>query len=100
MAADNDFPLVVGKLKKSRKSWAQLTRILGVEGAKPMVSGMFFKTVVQAVLFFGSETWVLISHMGRALGSFQREVARWITGGQPKIQEEVRWEYPPLAAAM
>ena len=58
-AADNDWPVIVGNLKKSRKSWAQLTSILVREGANPRVSGMFFKAVLQTVLLFGSETWVL-----------------------------------------
>ena len=70
MAADDDWPAVVGNLKKARKSWACLTRSLRREGANPRVSGMVFKAVVQAVLIFGSETWVLNPRMGRALGSF------------------------------
>ena len=79
-AADNNWPAVVGNLKKARKSLARLTRILRREGAKPRFSGMFFKAVVQAVLIFGLETWVLTPRMGRALESFQHRVARWITG--------------------
>ena len=61
--------------------------------------GVFFKAVVQAVLLFGSETWVLNPHMGQALVIFQHGVARRITGIQPKRQEEGVWEYPPLLAA-
>ena len=41
MAADVDWPEVVGNLRKARKSWAQLIRILVREGAKPRVSGIF-----------------------------------------------------------
>ena len=52
MAADDDWTVVVGNLWNSRKSWAQLARILGWESAIPMVSRMFFKTVVQMVLVF------------------------------------------------
>ena len=43
---------MVGNLRKAWKSWDRLLRILGREGASPRVSGMFFKAVVQAVLFF------------------------------------------------
>ena len=64
-------------------------RILGWEGANPRASGMFFKAVVQAVLLFRSETWVMTPCMGRALGSFQHGVARRIKGKHPKIQDEV-----------
>ena len=85
-AVEDNWPEVVGKLKKVQKIWARLTRILGREGDNPRVLGVFFKAVVQAVLIFGSETWVLTPHMGRALGSFHHGVARWIMGIQPRIR--------------
>ena len=53
-ASDDDWPEVVGNLKKARNSWSRLTRILGREGANPRVSGVFFKAVVQKVLIFWS----------------------------------------------
>ena len=47
-----------------------LSRILIREGADPKVSGNFYKTVAQAVLLFGAETWVLTQRMERDLDSF------------------------------
>ena len=70
MASDNDWPVVVGNLKKSWTKWAKMLRISGREGAKTWLSRTFFKAVVQAVLLFGSETWVMTPHMGRAMGLF------------------------------
>ena len=61
---------------------------------------MFFKAVVQVVILFGSETWVLIPHMGRVVVIFQYRVSRWITKMQPKRREDGGWEYPPLDTAM
>ena len=46
-SADDDWPAVLGDLKKVRKSWDWLMRILGWEGANPRVLGMFFKAVVE-----------------------------------------------------
>ena len=40
-ARDDDFPQVVGKLQKARKSWGQLSHILSREGADPKVSEHF-----------------------------------------------------------
>ena len=77
-----------------------MTRILVLEGAYPRILGLFFKEFIQAVLLFGSETWVLIPHMERALGRFQHRVAQRITGSNPRRMGEGRWEYNPLAAAM
>ena len=37
-------------------------------GGGAAVSGLFFKSVVQAVLLFGSETWVVTPRMGSSLG--------------------------------
>ena len=77
-----------------------MERILGQEGASPQVSGMFFKAVVQAVLLFDSETWVVTTRMGRALGIFQHRFTRRITGKQSKRRVYGSWEYPPLETAM
>ena len=52
MPGDNNCPEVMVNLKKSRKIWERLTRILGQEGDNLRVSGMLFKAVVQAVLLF------------------------------------------------
>ena len=65
---DNDWTSVVGILRISRKKWARMSRILGREGANVQVSGALFKAVDQAVLLFGSNTWVMNPHMGWDIG--------------------------------
>ena len=50
----NYWPAVVGNLRKTWKSWAQISRILGCEEAGPRITGIFFKAVFQAVFLFGS----------------------------------------------
>ena len=69
----------------------------GMGGCQPKGLRDIFKAVVQAVMLFGSETWVLTSRMGLSLGSLQHGVARWIMGIQTKRREEGGREYPPLA---
>ena len=85
-AVDYDWPEVVGKLHMAKNSWGRLLRILSWEGADPKVLGHFLKTVTQAVLLFGAETWVLTPRMERALSIFQHRVARRLAGRQPRIQ--------------
>ena len=58
-AGEDDFPEVAGNLGKARKIWGRLKRILSREGADKRVQGNFSKAVVQQVLLFGAETWVL-----------------------------------------
>ena len=87
-AASDDWTVLVGNLRKARKIWEQMARIMGQEVANPRVSGIFFKVVVHTVFLFGSEMWVLTPHIGRSLGSFQHGVARWITRRHTKRRAE------------
>ena len=54
--------------------WQRMSKILSREGARPRISGFFFKFVVQLVLLFSAETWVVTPHMVRYLVGFQEQV--------------------------
>ena len=71
-------------LVKAQKIWGRLSQILIREGADKRVSGNFFKAVVQAVLLFGADTWVLTPRIERALESFMHGATRRITGKNPR----------------
>ena len=58
-ALENDWPAVVTKLRKAQKKWVRLLRVLGREGADDRTLGTFYMVVVQVVLIFVSETWVM-----------------------------------------
>ena len=45
-----------------------MLRILSREGVAPQVSSFFFKAVIQAVMLFLEETWVITPRMGKSLG--------------------------------
>ena len=55
-ALDDNWLAVVGNLRKARKWWAHMSRILGQEGEDSRNSGNFYKTVVQATLLFGTDS--------------------------------------------
>ena len=74
LAADDDWPAVVKNLSWSRNVWSRMSRILSREEAVPRVSGFFFKSMVQAVLIFKADTWLVTPHMGKALKGFQTQV--------------------------
>ena len=99
-ATDDDWPAVAGNIKKARQRWGRLARVLVREGADPKVSRTFYIAVKQAVLLFGSETWVLTSKMEKALDTFQARVERTLTGRQPRNGIYRTCYYPSLAGAM
>ena len=55
-ALDDDWMAVVGNVRKSRKRWAHMSRILGREGEDPWNSGKFYKAVLQEKLLLGAES--------------------------------------------
>ena len=60
----------------------------------------FFKAVVQQVLLFGVETWVLTPKIERELDLFMHGAARRITGRQPRRGWDGKLYYPSLVGAM
>ena len=81
--ADNDWPVVVQNMVKAWAVWRRMTRILSKEGTDPWVSNFFFGDVIQSVLLFGVETWVVTPHMGRFLGvSRNRWCGNWWGGSR------------------
>ena len=44
-ATDDNWPAVVGNLRKARQSWGRLSRVLIREGADPKVSRAFYIAV-------------------------------------------------------
>ena len=62
------------------------------------MSGFFFKALIQSVLIFGAETWVVIPRMSKALGGFQNQVSIRLTIHLLRKTTEGAWRYT-LAAA-
>ena len=55
--------------------WNKLLADLCYSECGTRVSGVFFKAVVQAVMIFGDETWLVTPRIVRALGGFRHRVA-------------------------
>ena len=47
--------------------WWRLGTLLQQEGVYPKVLASFYRAVVQAILFYGSETWVLSESMAKRI---------------------------------
>ena len=82
-----------------KKVWRRMPRIISREGAAPRLSGFFFKAVIQAVLLFGAETWVVTPCIVKALEGFHTQVARRLTGKFPQRTTDRKWRYASASAA-
>ena len=54
---------------------------------------IFFKPVVQLLLLFGVEAWVVTLRMVWFMGCFQYQVAQQLTGRLPQWRSYRRWGY-------
>ena len=93
LSADNEWPAVVRNLSRARAACKRMTIILSRDGAEPRVSILFFKAMVQAVMLFGSETWVVTPCTGRYLGGFQDQVERRLMGRLLQQRPDGKWAY-------
>lgn len=93
---NSDWLAVWKNVQKAREKWALISRPLVRTGVEPRVVGMFYKAITQAVLLYGSETWVVTNPMLTALNSFHHRIARRISNGMPQRQGDGSWHYPPL----
>ena len=73
---DNDLPAVDQNLQRTQVKWGCLAKILGREGVDKRMARRFYVAVVQAVLVFGSETWVMTPWLEKALEGFHHWSAR------------------------
>ena len=54
----------------------------------------FYKAIVQSVLLYGSESWVITQKMLHSLQSFHQRCARFITGRHIWMDVNGHWTYP------
>ena len=82
---DNATYAVRGNLKKALLVRARISCVLRAENVSAQVNGMFYKATVQAVLLFGSETWVFAPAALQRLEGFHVKAARQMTSMLPKL---------------
>ena len=75
-----------------------LSLILLWEGVDTNMPGVLYKAVVQEVILFGSEKWVMTPCIAGTLGGFHHYMDRWLMVKQPRKEEDGNCRYPSLAA--
>jgi hypothetical protein len=92
---DTDAAAVESNIRKARIKWGQVGKILTSQGAYPMIMAMFYKAIVQSVLLYGAESWVLTQEMERKLQSFHHRCARFIAQEHIEKDDNGEWKSPP-----
>ena len=91
---DTDTAAMDYNLQRAREKWGRIGRILSKKSFDAKSMGTFYKTIIQSVLLYGSETWVISNYMMKTLRSFHRRCARYITGKHIWKDEEDNWHHP------
>ena len=91
---DNDSVCIQENLKNARKRWNCVAKILKTEGANAKCMAKFYITIVQAVLLYGADSWVVTQRYLSKLRSFHNRAIRYITGKHIRKRSEHAWEYP------
>ena len=98
---DDDTQAVRSNLRKARKVWGRISRVLRAENASARVCGKFYKATVQAVLLFGSETWNLTPPLLKSLEGFHLRAAwRMAHVHKPRRNPDRSWTYPATEDVM
>ena len=91
---DNACPSVHCNVGKALAVCHMLGNLLWCEGIDNRVSALFYRVVIYAVLLFGSESWVLLDVMMRAVEGIHVGFPRHITGERSKQKDNTAWETP------
>ena len=98
---DDDIQAVRSQLCKARGTWARIGQVLRRENAPPRVSAKFYKAIVQSVLLYGSETWVLSpAVLARLEGFHIRAAYRMAKEHVPRRGPNQQWVYPSSDAVL
>ena len=77
--SNKEWSEVCPNIWMARQVWGRLGKLLIRDGADPIVSSKFYCAVVQAVLLFGLETWVLTSAMLQKIEGVHVSFLRQVT---------------------
>ena len=91
---DDDTRCIEDNLKRARKQWNCIARILKQEGANAQCMAKFYLTVVQAVLLYGADSWTISQRNERKLVSFHRRAVRYLTNTHIRKLDNGKWVHP------
>ena len=91
---DDDWPDVRQNIMRARLVWGRLGTLLRWEGADPKVLASFYRAVLQAILLYWYEMWVLLASMAKRIYGMHTNFLPMITRKRAKQLEDGTWETP------
>jgi len=86
---DNEWPTIYRNLQRARQQWARISRLMQTEHVKKKSAGMFYKAIVQFVLLYCCNTWVIDQRMLQTLSTFHHRVSHHITKCLPTLRDGI-----------
>ena len=90
---DCDSNCIRKQVQKARRQWNCIAKILKREGANSVTMAKFYMAIVQAVLLYGADSWVITTRDWKYLESFHNRSLRYMTGQHIRKAGE-EWSYP------
>ena len=92
---DDDLKAVENQLKKARATWGRIGKILKIKtDSNIRIMSIFYKVIIQTILLYGSESWVINEKVRDKLRTFHNRCARFITGCFITKEEDGTWIFP------
>ena len=99
-ANDLDHEAIMARLKQARACWGRIYRLLNQDGIRAQTMARFYLAIVQAVLLFGAETWVISKRDLRLLESFHARCARHMAKMHIRCLPSGDWVYPETSVVL
>ena len=77
---NSDWAALYRNPRKAQRRWRMVSKVLGKTGEPIKSWEIIYKPVVQLVLLYGSEIWVVTDVMMTVLEGFHHRIARRIEG--------------------
>ena len=90
---NSDWVALCSNLCKSKRRWGVVEKVLSKTGAPIKVRAMMYKTVVQEVLLYGREIWVVIGAMITLIEVFNHRISIQIVVITASNVYSKEWEF-------
>jgi hypothetical protein len=92
---DDNIQAIRAQIRKARSTWARIGQVLWSENVSPFVAARFYQAIIQAILLYGSKSWVISwTAMVRLEGFHIRAAYRMAKKNKPKRGPNWEWIYP------